>query len=56
MSAFGVIADIECLLFESYPFLGIRMSAYGGKADVRELPSVCPLIAKSGRTAVPRTA
>ena len=24
------------------------MSAFGGKADVRELPSECPLIAKSG--------
>ncbi len=26
------------------------MSAYGGKADVRELPAVCPLIATSGHT------
>jgi hypothetical protein len=25
-----------------------RISAFGGKADVRELPAVCPLIAKSG--------
>ncbi len=24
------------------------MSAFGGKADVRELPAVCPLIAISG--------
>ena len=24
------------------------MSAFGGKADVRELPAVCPLIARSG--------
>ncbi len=26
------------------------MSAFGGKADVRELPSECPLIAKSGHS------
>ncbi len=26
------------------------MSAFGGKADVRELPAVCPLIAKSGHS------
>ena len=29
------------------------MSAYGGKADVRELPVVCPLIAISGHLALP---
>ncbi len=28
----------------------IRMSAIGGKADVRELPAVCPLIARSGHS------
>ncbi len=28
------------------------MSAFGGKADVRELPSVCPLIARSGHSSV----
>ena len=28
------------------------MSAFGGKADVRQLPSGCPLIAKSGHLAV----
>ncbi len=28
------------------------MSAFGGKADVRELPAVCPLIATSGHLAV----
>ncbi len=26
------------------------MSAFGGKADVRELPAVCLLIAKSGHS------
>ncbi len=26
------------------------MSAIGGKADVRELPAVCPLIARSGHS------
>ncbi len=26
------------------------MSAFGGKADVRELPAVCPLIATSGHS------
>ncbi len=26
------------------------MSAFGGKADVRELPAVCPLIARSGHS------
>ena len=29
------------------------MSAFGGKADVRELPSVCLLIARSGHLALP---
>ncbi len=29
------------------------MSAIGGKADVRELPAVCPLIARSGHPGVP---
>ncbi len=29
------------------------MSAFGGKADVRELPSGCPLIARSGHWSVP---
>ena len=29
------------------------MSAFGGKADVRELPSACPLIAKSGHSSIP---
>ncbi len=28
------------------------MSAFGGKADVRELPAVCPLIARSGHSTV----
>ncbi len=28
------------------------MSAYGGEADVRELPSGCPLIAKSGHSSI----
>ncbi len=28
------------------------MSAFGGKADVRELPAVCPLIARSGHSGV----
>ncbi len=28
------------------------MSAIGGKADVRELPAVCPLIARSGHSTV----
>ncbi len=28
------------------------MSAIGGKADVRELPSGCPLIAKSGHSGI----
>ncbi len=31
------------------------MSAIGGKADVRELPSGCPLIAKSEHSGVPST-
>ncbi len=30
----------------------LRMSALGGKADVRELPSGCPLIAKSGHSSI----
>ncbi len=29
------------------------MSAFGGKADVRELPSLCLLIAKSGHSSGP---
>ncbi len=29
------------------------MSAIGGKADVRDLPAVCPLIAKSGHSGRP---
>jgi len=29
------------------------MSAFGGKADVRELPSVCLLIARSGHSSIP---
>ena len=28
------------------------MSAIGGKADVRELPAVCPLIARSGHSRI----
>ncbi len=39
MSAFSVLT-----------VLALRMSAIGGKADVRELLSVCPLIAKSGHS------
>ncbi len=45
MSALGGKADIQCLLFESYPFLNLRMPAFGGKADARELPVECPLTA-----------
>ncbi len=32
--------------------LRLRMSAFGGKADVHELPSGCLLIAKSGHWAL----
>ncbi len=31
------------------------MSAFGGKADVRELPAVCPLIARSGHSRSDKT-
>ncbi len=50
MSAFGGKADTEGPLFESCPFLRVRMSAIGCKADVRELPSGCLLIARSGHS------
>ncbi len=43
----------ECPLFESEAFLRLRMSAFGGKADVRELPSECLLIARSGHSRIP---
>ena len=45
-SAIGWKADIQCPLFESYPFLGVRMSAFGGKADSLAEPSERLLIAK----------
>ncbi len=35
------------------PQIALPMSAFGGKADIRELPSGCPLIAKSGHPRIP---
>ncbi len=34
----------------------LRMSAFGGKADVRELPAVCPLIANKRHSSTIPTA
>ncbi len=31
----------------------VLMSAFGGKADVRDLPVICLLIAKSGHSSIP---
>ncbi len=50
MSAFGVIADIGCLLFESEAFLRVPMSAFGGRADLLATGSERPLIATSGHS------
>ncbi len=44
MSAFGGKADI----IRRKADIANLMSAFGGKADVRELPSECLLIARSG--------
>ena len=51
MSALGAKADIQCPLFEPDVFLHLRMSAFGGKADVRGTVPKSPLIAKSGHSA-----
>jgi len=45
MSAIEGKADIQCPLCESDPFLRLRMSAFGGKADVIVKPSESPLTA-----------
>ncbi len=50
VSAFGGLSGHSMSAFRDRQIFPPVMSAFGGKADVRELPAVCPLIARSGHS------